>query len=122
EAKASCSNQVATDFVSESADFSQLNILLVEDHPVNTMVAKRMLEKHGAMVDTAENGEIAYKKFTKSKINQYNLIFMDIQMPVMNGYESAKAIRSSAHPQAKTIPIIAMTANAYAEDIKNATD
>ncbi|SDX30638.1 PAS domain-containing protein [Eubacterium barkeri] len=122
EAKASCSNQVATDFVSESADFSQLNILLVEDHPVNTMVAKRMLEKHGAMVDTAENGEIAYEKFTKSKINQYNLIFMDIQMPVMNGYESAKAIRSSAHPQAKTIPIIAMTANAYAEDIKNATD
>ncbi|MDD2966003.1 MAG: PAS domain-containing protein [Desulfovibrionaceae bacterium] len=103
-------------------DFSDLRVLLVEDHPVNTVVAKRLLEKFGATIDTAANGAIAYDKFVQSEKNTYNIIFMDIQMPVMNGYEAAKAIRQSVHPQAKTIPILAMTANAFTQDIQNSLD
>ena len=109
----------AKDACTENVDFSNLRVLLVEDHPVNTMVAKRLLEKFGATVDTAANGSIGYDKFVQSKTNTYNIIFMDIQMPVMNGYEAAKAIRQSAHPQASTIPILSMTANAFTQDIQN---
>ncbi len=110
------------DVSDEMMDLSGLNILLVEDHPINTLVAKRLMEKRGAAVDTAENGAVGYDMFLASSEHQYSLIFMDVQMPVMNGYEAAKAIRSSGHPQARTIPIIAMTANAYAEDVKKSLD
>ncbi|MEG1924132.1 MAG: diguanylate cyclase [Ruthenibacterium sp.] len=96
------------------------HVLLAEDHPVNTLVATRMLEKLGILVDSAENGAVAYDKFITSSEHRYDLIFMDIQMPVMNGYEATAAIRSSAHPQAKNIPIIAMTANAFADDVAKA--
>ncbi len=106
----------------ETVDFSNLRILLIEDHPINTLVAKRLLETFSATIDTAANGAIGYDMFIASAEQQYNLIFMDIQMPVMNGYEATKAIRSSPHPQASTIPIIAMTANAYAEDVKKSLD
>ena len=106
----------------EPIDFSNLRVLLVEDHPVNTLVAKRLLEQFGAWVDTAKNGAVGYDKLTQSKSGTYNLIFMDIQMPVLNGYEATRAIRSSGHPQAKSIPIIAMTANAFAEDIQKSLD
>ena len=105
-----------------NVDFNGLRVLLVEDHPVNTMVAQRLLEKYGAAVDTAANGSIGYDKFVQSKNNTYNIIFMDIQMPVMNGYEAAKAIRQSTHPQANTIPILAMTANAFTQDIQNSLE
>lgn len=108
--------------VASKVDFSHLRVLLIEDHPVNTLVAKRMLEKFGAVVDTAENGQVGYEKLVQSENGQYNVVFMDIQMPVMNGYECAKAIRTSAHPQARTIPIIATTANAFADDIQKSLD
>jgi CheY-like chemotaxis protein len=68
-------------------------------------------------VTTAENGKIAYDIFTQSKQGTFDVILMDIMMPVMNGFDATKAIRESDHPEAKTIPIIAMTANAFAEDV-----
>ena len=68
------------------------------------------------------NGQLAVETFTTSEENAINLILMDVQMPVMNGYEATKAIRSSGHPMAKTIPIIAMTANAFVEDIHDAME
>lgn len=95
------------------------HILLVEDHPVNILVATKLLEKMGAAIIKAENGKIGLEKFLASKPGDIDFIFMDLQMPVMNGLEATKAIRASEHPLAKSIPIIAMTANAFAEDIHN---
>ena len=95
-----------------------VRILLCEDHPVNQTVAKRILEKAGAIVTVAENGQVGYEMFAQSKPNDFHAILMDIQMPVMNGYEATRAIRESGHPQAKRIPILAMTANAFTEDIQ----
>ncbi|MEG2769871.1 MAG: ATP-binding protein, partial [Oscillospiraceae bacterium] len=95
-----------------------LHVLLVEDHPVNTLVAQKMFEKCGAIVDTAENGQIGCDKFCNSENGYYDIIFMDIQMPVMNGYDATGAIRASNHPQGKSIPIVAMTANAFAQDVR----
>lgn len=95
------------------------HILLVEDHPVNILVATKLLEKMGAHIIKAENGKVGLDKFLASSPGEIDFIFMDLQMPVMNGLEATKAIRGSEHPQAKTIPIIAMTANAFAEDIHN---
>ena len=91
-------------------------------HPINQKVAKKMLEKAGARVIVAENGKIGWEVFAESSENEYDVILMDIQMPVMDGYEAAKAIRESRHPQAKTIPIIAMTANAFVQDVKKSLD
>ena len=103
-------------------DLSKKHIMLVEDHPINSLVATKFLEKMGATVITAENGEIAVNKFLKSKKNEIDFIFMDVQMPVLNGYQATKAIRHSNHAQAKTIPIIAMTANAFHEDVQKSLD
>lgn len=111
-------NDSCTNISLENIDLSNLRVLLVEDHPINILVAKRLLEKCNAKVEIAENGLIGYDKLVNSTLGTYNIIFMDIQMPVMNGYEATKAIRESNHPQAKTIPIIAMTANAFTEDIQ----
>lgn len=106
----------------EIQNLSGITILLVEDHPINQKVAKKMLEKAGARVIVAENGKIGWEVFAESSENEYDVILMDIQMPVMDGYEAAKAIRESRHPQAKTIPIIAMTANAFVQDVKKSLD
>ncbi len=94
------------------------NILLVEDHPINARVAKRLLENGGATVTHVENGLLALECFENSQPNEYTLIFMDIQMPVMDGYEATEAIRKCSHPRAQTVPIVAMTANAFVEDIQ----
>ena len=75
-----------------------------------------------AACDIRENGQLALDAFLQSSPGQYDLILMDVQMPVMNGYEATRAIRGSDHPAAKTIPIIAMTANAFAEDIQASMD
>lgn len=107
-------------FGSADFDFSGKSLLLAEDHPINQKVAKLILEKTGAAVTIVENGLQCTELFTGSAKGSFDAILMDIQMPVMNGYEAAQAIRSSTHPQSATIPIIAMTANAFAEDIKNA--
>lgn len=98
------------------------NILLVEDHPVNILVATKILEKMGAIVTCEKDGKAGYERFCNAPENSYDIIFMDLQMPIMNGHEATVAIRSSNHPHAKSVPIIAMTANAFAEDIKSCKD
>lgn len=106
----------------EPPDISELHldghrILLAEDNELNMEIAKELLELSGAAVETACNGEQAFTMFLNSPSQYYDIIFMDIQMPVMNGYESSKAIRSLSRPDAGQIPIIALTANAFIDDI-----
>ncbi|SDX87212.1 PAS domain-containing protein [Eubacterium barkeri] len=101
-----------------TVDLTGKHILLCEDHPVNQKVIEKILKKVQARVTVAENGQVGYEKFTKSDAGTFDLILMDIQMPQMNGYEATMAIRESHHPQAKTIPIVALSANAFAEDVQ----
>lgn len=91
--------------------------LLAEDNELNMEIALRLLEQFGLTVETAPNGLRALEKFSSSKPGTFALILMDIQMPVMNGYEATKKIRSLDRPDAKEIPIIAMTADAFADDV-----
>ena len=95
-------------------------ILLVEDNELNREIAVELLETHGLLIDTAENGLIAASKFETSAPGTYDGILMDIQMPVMDGYKATKAIRSLRRKDAHTIPILALTANAFASDIGKA--
>lgn len=99
-------------------DFSGKRVLLCEDHPINKLVAEKMLAKVNCQMEHAENGKIGTELFAASEPGYYDLILMDIQMPQMNGIEAAKAIRAMEHPDARTIPIIAMTANAFTEDVE----
>lgn len=108
--------------VRETADPEQYNfkgkrVLLAEDVDLNREIATALLEMVGFSVEAAEDGKIALEKFEKSAPGYYDVVLMDIQMPNMNGYEAAEAIRKCSHPNAKTTPIIAMTANAFTEDI-----
>ena len=98
------------------------NILLVDDNAINLEIAEEILSDTGAVVDTARDGREAVERFACSPSGYYAMILMDIQMPVMNGYDAARAIRSCGHPCGKIIPIVAMTANAFAEDVKEALD
>ena len=93
-----------------------LHILLAEDNELNMEIAEYMLQNEGAEVTKAWDGQEAVKIFEKSRSGEFDVILMDIMMPVMNGYEAAKMIRSLDKEDAKAIPIIAMTANAFAED------
>ena len=101
-------------------DFSGRRVLLVEDNDLNREIAREVLEMAGLSVEEAENGQIAVDMFSSSEAGYYSLILMDIQMPVMNGYDAAAAIRALEHPDALRIPIFAMTANAFVEDIQAA--
>lgn len=94
-----------------------LHFLAAEDNELNAEILEEMLKIVGATVDIYENGQMVVDAFEKSSPGQYTAILMDVQMPVMNGLEATRAIRSSVHPFAVTIPIIAMTANAFSEDI-----
>ena len=93
-----------------------LHILLAEDNELNMEIAEFMLQNEGAEVTKAWDGQEAVKIFEKSRSGEFDVILMDIMMPVMNGYEAAKMIRSLDREDAKAIPIIAMTANAFTED------
>lgn len=101
-------------------DFKHRKILLAEDVELNMDVLKELLEEVNMHIDWAENGRIALEMFEQSTVGEYEAIFMDIQMPELDGYEAAKAIRASSHKEAKTIPIYAMTANTFTEDINEA--
>ncbi len=92
-------------------------ILLVEDNELNREIAEELIRETGAEPELAENGAEAVQMFENRGAGYYDLIFMDIQMPVMNGYEATRAIRESGQKDAEAIPIIAMTANAFAEDV-----
>lgn len=97
-------------------DFSEKRILLVEDNPLNREIAQELLQATGASVDTVEDGLQAVKQFQSSPVGHYDLVLMDIMMPVMDGYEATRSIRAMNRPDAGTVPIAAMTANAFAED------
>lgn len=100
------------------ADLTDLHILVVEDNELNLEIAVFSLEAAGLNVSTAINGLEAVRLFEKSKPYEYDIILMDIMMPVMNGLDAAKAIRGLSRPDATTVPIIALSANAFAEDIQ----
>ena len=103
-------------------DLTGKRILLVEDNMINQEIAKELIGMTGADTDLAENGAEAVKMFAASDPGAYSMILMDIQMPVMNGYDASAAIRSSGRPDAGSVPIYAMTANTFAEDIAKARD
>ena len=100
----------------QKASIRGLNILLVEDNELNMEIAEFMLQNEGAYVTKAWNGQEAVEIFEKSRPDEFDVILIDIMMPVMNGYEATKMIRSLNRDDAKKIPIIAMTANAFTED------
>ena len=99
--------------------FQGMRFLCAEDNELNAEILTELLKIEGAECTICENGEEILKTFEKSAPGDYDMILMDVQMPVMNGYEATKAIRRSSHELAKTIPIIAMTANAFSEDIQH---
>ena len=106
----------------DNAPFSLngLHILAAEDNELNAEILKALLTMEGADCVICEDGQKIVDAFVGAKPGTYDLILMDIQMPNVNGYEATKTIRASAHPEAKSIPIVAMTANAFAEDVLNA--
>ena len=99
--------------------FQGMRFLCAEDNELNAEILMELLKIEGAECTICENGEEILKTFEKSAPGDYDMILMDVQMPVMNGYEATKAIRRSSHELAKKIPIIAMTANAFSEDIQH---
>lgn len=94
-------------------------ILLCEDHPLNRQMAIKLLEKKGVSVDAVENGQEEVARFQNSAVGYYDLILMDLRMPIMGGSEATETIRNLQRADAKSIPIIAMTANAFDDDVKH---
>ena len=98
------------------------HILVVDDIEVNRIILVKILSTLGATCDTAVNGQEAVDKFNASQPGEYDLILMDVQMPVLDGYGATRAIRAGEHPSARTVPIIAMTANAFTDDVRDALE
>ena len=111
-----------TSFTAAVSDIRDKCILLVEDNELNSEITVEILNEYGCMVDTAENGAEAVEKVKNSKPGNYDLVLMDVQMPVMNGYEATKQIRALNDPELAGITILAMTANAFDEDRKKALE
>ena len=101
-----------------SDDFSGVKILVAEDNEINAEIITELLDSIGIKCVIAEDGLEALRVFTEESPDEFDMIFMDIQMPIMDGYESARRIRASNNTRAKSIPIIAMTANAFEDDVK----
>ena len=106
----------------EEMRFEGKRLLLVEDNELNQEIAQTILESVGFAIDTANDGSVAVEQMKKMPAGTYDLILMDVQMPIMNGYQATKAIRALEDPAKATIPIVAMTANAFDEDRKEAMD
>ena len=104
------------------ADFHGRHVLLVEDNELNREIAVEILHEYGFLVDTAENGAIAVDKVRSSPADRYDLVLMDIQMPVMDGYTATQRIRALNDPARAAVPIVAMTANVFEEERKRAFD
>ena len=99
-----------------------IHILVAEDNEINAEILSELLDMAGATCDICGNGQLVVESFAHSQPGQYQLVLMDVQMPVMNGYEATRQIRALDHPLARSVPIIAMTANAFAEDIRDALE
>lgn len=95
--------------------------MLAEDNDLNWEIAEDLLSEAGFELERAENGKICVEKFEQSVQGYYDVVLMDIRMPIMNGYDAARAIRTSGRPDAK-LPIIAMTADAFSDDIQRCLD
>ena len=106
----------------KNADFKGRHILLVEDNELNREIAQEILREYGFRVDTAENGAVAVEKVCTAAPGSYDLVLMDVQMPVMDGYTATRKIRALDDPARAKIPILAMTANAFDEDRRNALE
>lgn len=118
-------HQVQEETTEEAEEDNRLEgwrFLVAEDNAINSEILLELLDIEGAIGDIVENGQLAVERFQSSEPKEFDAILMDVQMPVMNGYEATKAIRALEREDAKTIPIIAMTANAFAEDVKDAKD
>ena len=106
----------------KNADFKGKHILLVEDNELNREIAQEILREYGFLVDSAENGAVAVEKVSTAAPGSYDLVLMDVQMPIMDGYTATRKIRALDDPTRAKLPIIAMTANAFDEDRRNALE
>ena len=106
----------------KNADFKGKHILLVEDNELNREIAQEILQEYGFLVDSAENGAVAVEKVSTAAPGSYDLVLMDVQMPIMDGYTATRKIRALDDPARAKLPILAMTANAFDEDRRNALE
>ena len=106
----------------KNADFKGKHILLVEDNELNREIAQEILREYGFLVDSAENGAVAVEKVSTAALGSYDLVLMDVQMPIMDGYTATRKIRALDDPARAKLPILAMTANAFDEDRRNALE
>lgn len=117
-----CHDSEALQETDETGSLKGLHFLAAEDNEINSEILREILSFEGAECEIVENGRLAVERFEAAAVGEFDAILMDVQMPVMNGYEAARAIRMLKRTDAGTIPIIAMTANAFAEDEKEALD
>ena len=106
----------------KNADFKGKHILLVKDNELNREIAQEILQEYGFLVDSAENGAVAVEKVSTAAPGSYDLVLMDVQMPIMDGYTATRKIRALDDPARAKLPILAMTANAFDEDRRNALE